>query len=407
MSKKAKRNQRKAEVRNMERELHTPPPVLEEEVVHEEDILLSEEDELSIDIGDIDMEQVLAEDPVINIRPPEGEVSKQVGKDPVQQNGTTRSTPPEEKQDFIDQMMAIDGPTSPQQKRKRDEPPSDLREKISTKGSKEGKGKSSVKKRGRAEAPTYAEAAMAQPGPSGLAHPSRPGLSSTLVGPNGTSSVNQSDLLTMANYEVISQQVFPLLKAYLTSSAVPKNPREAAMKGLWETARPRIYSVMFVVSYNRDPVPSYSRACEVVLYNQRSLETVIHRLGENSQVILDFVYGLHAQRVLLTPATAKHMLVQKNVLSKEGSFYHIFYSSTDDKIMGREEALITPQLIDLRRKGKLGFMVRVNIKLYGRSLHHGPNKIQASDYEVPVQNLQWEVDQHEKYVQRLKVLLNH
>lgn len=391
-SKMAKRNLR-------EQELNTPPPLEDEDVINlSEEHLLSDEEDFNMNEDTLPLlseEFNASEQPQEQVKevtgseenkeqrgeprkPPRGEPSKP------QPSVPSPDEQEAEKRKFIEQMMAIGAP--PQQAKRRKEEPArqqDLRKKLGNNG------KASNKPTDQPQPSTSAAA---------MANDAQPTMASVIRG--------RADLLQLASNAVAGQQVYPLLQAFLTGSDVPRNPREAAVRSLWDSRKPRIYSIMVIAGFHKDPVPGYTRAYEIVLHHPRSVETVIHLLTERSEIILDFLYGLHAQRVLLTPATAKHMLTYKNVIGREGAFYHLYYSTCDEKIMGRDEALITPQLIDLKPRGT-GYMLKVNLRLYGKTTNFGPqNAAQDARYHGPARHLLREADQHETYVSRVKAVLN-
>lgn len=213
----------------------------------------------------------------------------------------------------------------------------------------------------------------------------------------------REDLLQLATNAVTEQTVYPLLHAYLTNGNVPRTPREAAIQGIWAMGRPKISHLFLSCTYNKDAVPQYTRGYEIPLISPRTMELVLHKLTEGSEVILSLLYSLYAERVLLTPATANFMLLGRHVIQRDSSFYHLSYPSVDEKSLGREEAMIYPRRVDIRPRGHGGHSLSVSLRLHG-PIHQCKNS--DSDLRQSVEFLIWNAADKGKHTNALRSILN-
>lgn len=212
----------------------------------------------------------------------------------------------------------------------------------------------------------------------------------------------REDLLQLATRALTEQTAYPLLHAYLSHGNVARSPREATIQGIWAIGRPKISQIVFNCTYNKDAVPQYTRAYEVPLISPRTMELVLHKLTEGSEVILSLLYSLYAERVLITPATANFMLLGRHVIQRDSSFYHLSYPSVEEKSIGREEALIYPRRVDIRRS-PAGYVLQVCLRLHG-PIHSCKNT--DSDLRQSVEFLMWNAADKAKHTTNLRTILN-
>lgn len=214
----------------------------------------------------------------------------------------------------------------------------------------------------------------------------------------------REDLLQLASREVAGAQAYPLLQAYLGNGSVPRTPRAASVAALWDAGRPRVGKIIFIASFNRDPSNNYTRAYQLPLINPRSIETILTRITEDNEAVVALTYSLHAERALLTPATTSYMLLNKQIIQQESSFIHITYLSTDDKHIGRDEAMIQPQKVDVSPGDReQEVILRIYIKLYGQA--HRCNETPL-DMENSINFLIWAKDERAKSSQTIRRMLN-
>lgn len=230
--------------------------------------------------------------------------------------------------------------------------------------------------------------------PTGTANTPKITMSSMLKG--------REDLLLLASQEVAGRQVYPLLQAYLANENSPKTPKEASMKAIWDVNRPRINAIVIMASFSKDPVQGYNRAYQIPLINPRSIDTVVTKLTESSEVILSLLYSLHAERTLLTPATTNFMLTNRHVIQRDAAFYHLHYPSVDDRFIGRDEALMSLPRVELKTFGRHVHLV-VHLRLYGPTHRCNTDKavLQAS-----TEFLLWNKADREKHAEHLRNILN-
>jgi hypothetical protein len=184
----------------------------------------------------------------------------------------------------------------------------------------------------------------------------RPNMANILQG--------REDLLNLATQAVAANQAYPLIQAYLSQKNVPRNVRDAAVQGIWDVKRPKIGSILLLCSYQRDPIPNYTKMTEIPLLNPRNVQTVLHRLKEGNPIMNALLYAYHAMRTQISPETTSYMLINRCVMQKETTFYHQVFPTTDDKQVGRDEAMLFPQRLDIKERGNF-YQLQVHLKLYG------------------------------------------